>query len=631
MQQTQPNKSSHNARVTRLIASASAVAFLFALPAPDASALRFEPVSMTDTSSMEQSIKVSAADVTLGALFANTPDDLRDTAVMAAPAPGETITLSAYQMKKIAMQYDIAYEMDYLAPLVVLERIAPIADAQPVAANAEPLMVSVNTAPVVAGRHVTLGDIFAGYFSDTEVVIADAPAPGGFLVIPMSDVRQMAMLHGLSLKPVEGATQIRVKRRGTRVSNQDIEKLIATAIAEFGFQAFGSLSIEMADTKPLFIPVTDSINDVYVSGFRLTAPTRFAADLILPSGGTAPRSIEISGAFKPSGTTATTARRTAATQKVEEITPKLFLPTVGTQQSVLVKGNAVWLTDLFTGMPADMEDTEILKAPAPGMTTTLSGQMLTRIAEEAGLSLDLPAHIDKISIHRDGIRITSTDYRDLLKASLSLEGIGNDFEVELNSARSSVYLPVDRSIKDIFVESLDVAISRDRFTAVLSVPTGDFQPQTVRLSGRLIETREIPVFRRSVAPGDIIDESNISWTRVPLTKVTERVANDPNQMIGLTVKRAVGAGTLIKSSNLERPLAIKRGTPVLMSLQTGPMTLTTTVKAMTDGSVGDLIRVENMSSGQLVDARIVSEGRVEAVVVNTLVASLKQTAGPGSR
>ncbi len=83
--------------------------------------------------------------------------------------------------------------------------------------------------------------------------------------------------------------------------------------------------------------------------------------------------------------------------------------------------------------------------------------------------------------------------------------------------------------------------------------------------------------------------------------------NDPQQIIGSKVKRAVKAGDVIQANDI--CLVCRNDSVLIRAGQTG-LAIVTTGKALSDGAIGDEIRVQNSKSKRIIDGVITAVGEV---------------------
>lgn len=624
---------------------------------------------LPNTALLPLTIRVSGDYITLGDLFDTAPADLKDKAVLASPAEGNTLTLSAFQIKNLADQNSISYKMDYTQPTVKVQRVkTPLKSDQAL----PPLTVTLVRNPVVTTNHIYMGDIFKGYYSDTNVIIAEAPAPGKRLSLSMADIQSLAGLHGLTIKKTEPIKFINISRKGQAIPVSQLETIIKKELHDFGYQKVSGVTIFTLPAT-LYIPSNGNISDIYVADLSIIAANRFEADLIVPTGKPVPRSLTIKGSFN--SYTGFEAQQVAASLKVDDINirqgqnnvsepvsffdikaevktekqtivaaggqklpyslspeaeaiqepvpeiPELEIPepevlTVRLKSPVIVEGQSITLGEMFDFIPDDQAGERILAAPLPGKSINLSTVTVQRIAEDFGFKIDIPRHINQIVVHREGTRVTKDDFLDVISSRLISEGIDDRFKVDILFSGRDYYVPVTSDMGDMIVESLTISPKQDRFTVVIQVPSGTYQPHRARFNGRLLEMRNVPVLARSLTPGEEIALRDIRYKSVPLNRVSRGSIFDANQLVGMTVRRSISAGSLLKNADVVRPIVIKKGTPITITLVAGSMKLAAAGLALENGSIGDLVKIENLQSGKVIDAKVIGLGQVEAIFLS---------------
>ena len=80
--------------------------------------------------------------------------------------------------------------------------------------------------------------------------------------------------------------------------------------------------------------------------------------------------------------------------------------------------------------------------------------------------------------------------------------------------------------------------------------------------------------------------------------------------LGMELRRAVREGRVVRSRWLLRPSAVKRGDQVAIVLRRGGLEIRGRGRAVTDGAVGDRIRVVNSDSRRQIVGRVEEDGSV---------------------
>lgn len=270
------------------------------------------------------------------------------------------------------------------------------------------------------------------------------------------------------------------------------------------------------------------------------------------------------------------------------------------------------LGDVFTDV-GDLDREIVLEAPAPGSTKKLSIYELERMAADFGLAFERPRYLSSIKIYRAGVPVEKEDLKFLIAQELQVFGITDDYLVSIFGRIDRTMMPADRSLTDIRFENISVAERKDRFSLEVVIPTDGLDDRRIRVNGRLQEQRLAPVLRRAIAPGEIIQASDIEWRDMPASRLTRRIVMSENKLLGQTVRRTLNPGALINANDVEAPIAIEKGATIILRYRKGPMKLSYLVRAVQDGGIGDYIRVQNPKSKTMVEAKIVSTEMVEVI------------------
>jgi flagellar basal body P-ring formation protein FlgA len=126
--------------------------------------------------------------------------------------------------------------------------------------------------------------------------------------------------------------------------------------------------------------------------------------------------------------------------------------------------------------------------------------------------------------------------------------------------------------------------------------------------------RSVAVASRNLQRGEVIhandltsDVKNAGDLRLGFTLTTEA-------LIGKEVKYTINKGEAFRNSALDTPLVIKRGDTVTMEAAVGGISVRTNATAISDGRIGQQIRVKNIQSARVVNAKVVSAGKVQSIM-----------------
>jgi flagella basal body P-ring formation protein FlgA len=89
--------------------------------------------------------------------------------------------------------------------------------------------------------------------------------------------------------------------------------------------------------------------------------------------------------------------------------------------------------------------------------------------------------------------------------------------------------------------------------------------------------------------------------------------DDPAIAVGLTAARPISGGAIITNQQLVASKAVQRGQAVTLIADTGGMQVRMAGRALTDGLMNQRVKVQNLSSGKVVEGIARSEQVVEII------------------
>lgn len=285
----------------------------------------------------------------------------------------------------------------------------------------------------------------------------------------------------------------------------------------------------------------------------------------------------------------------------------------------VVDADIVTLGDLFSGA-GEKADTPVAYAPMPGKRAYFGARWLYRLAR--AYSLDwrpLSKHTQAVIERRSQI-IGREEIKDAVLSAMRARGIDDDLDVNLANSMLQLHVPAN-AMATVGVEEINYDSHTNRFAALLSAPADDPNAKRIRITGHMVRMTEIPVLTRRVLKGDVISQNDIDWIEVPADRLHKDAVLNPDSLIGKTPIRGIKEGNPIRLSEIRRPLLVKKGDLVTLSLQSKGLQLTAQGKALEHGADGDSIRISNLQSSQVVDATVTGPGRVTVSTQDQLAMS----------
>ena len=276
--------------------------------------------------------------------------------------------------------------------------------------------------------------------------------------------------------------------------------------------------------------------------------------------------------------------------------------------SVTVSGNYVHLGDLFTNT-GDMTEALVAYAPAPGKQAVFDARWLYRVAQRHGLTWRPLTPRNRAVVRRDSYVVTRQEIEDRILDLLREQGEDGDIRVFLSNRSLRLHVAGDESAT-MDIEDLSLNRQTNRFSALVVTPAGDPAAQRVRVTGRVFEMTEVPVLGRRILAGKVIRKGDIQWIKMRADQLQRDTITDSKDLIGLVPTRSLRDGKPVRASHVRRPLMVAKGNLVTMVLKGPSMLLTARARAQESGSKGDVIRVANTQSKQVLEAVVTGPGTV---------------------
>ena len=140
------------------------------------------------------------------------------------------------------------------------------------------------------------------------------------------------------------------------------------------------------------------------------------------------------------------------------------------------------------------------------------------------------------------------------------------------------------------------------------------QPWKVYVPVNLVVTQSVVVLRRNLPRGHQITSGDLAIERRDVSRLPGGYLATPAEALGKRLKQSLRAGAIIAPVSLQTELLIRRGQSVTLSAGGAGLSIRMLGKALMDGGLNQRIRVENISSGRVVEGLVRSAERVEILV-----------------
>ena len=191
----------------------------------------------------------------------------------------------------------------------------------------------------------------------------------------------------------------------------------------------------------------------------------------------------------------------------------------------------------------------------------------------------------------------------LLDETASLQG-----DVRVQPGRLDNRLRLDRCERPLEVYWPDGG----RRVGSVSVGVRCYSPSWTIFVRAAVEVHEaIWVSRRPLSRGTILGSDDLELSSQNITRLSAGYYGEKESLLGAMLTRSIVAGTVITPTMITLPAAVRRGERVTIQAGAGGIQVRMEGEALSDGAVGDLIRVRNLSSQQIIEAEVVAPGQVQ--------------------
>ncbi len=416
----------------------------------------------------------------------------------------------------------------------------------------------LNGAITVIGEDVTLGDIFTGFLTRPEKVVAQAPRPGQRLMLSTNFLTSLAHTYGLNWKPAAGTDHAVVYTPGQAVPPEDIINAVKAHLVAKGMPANYSLTTSAALPTLHVAPGTTLTVAVRDAAFNAQSRS-FSAVVEVPPGSPSAQIVSLRGPAMP----------------VVEV------PMLKEAISKNTPITAAMLT--MVEIPEDQMRADIITDPRVLIGKASKGYL------------------------RAGITLRNTDVAQMNLIDVPVLAVDSSRESAITETNVTYATFNAAELPNDVVMDSDHLIGRTpRRLLIAGTPVrrGDVQ---------LIRRVPVAVAARDLGRGDVLGIDDISWVNMNDNEVAPYTLTQEGDIVGRAAKYPIRAGQTLRKFDIDRPLAVERGKLVTMLYSAKMINLTVQGQSMEAGGVGDVIRVTNTKSRTIVTAEIVDSNTVRVV------------------
>ncbi len=149
---------------------------------------------------------------------------------------------------------------------------------------------------------------------------------------------------------------------------------------------------------------------------------------------------------------------------------------------------------------------------------------------------------------------------------------------------------------------------------IVGVRCTSSRPWTVYVPVNVFVSARVYTARRTLPRNHLLTAADLKVDERDVSGLSSGYLSDEKQLVGHRLKQQVIAGRIITPAMLEADLVVKRGQSVTLLATRRGITISMSGKALINGAIGQRIRVENSSSGRVVEGIVRSPETVEILL-----------------
>jgi flagella basal body P-ring formation protein FlgA len=149
---------------------------------------------------------------------------------------------------------------------------------------------------------------------------------------------------------------------------------------------------------------------------------------------------------------------------------------------------------------------------------------------------------------------------------------------------------------------------------MIELRCADPKPWHMYVPVRIVGTSPVAVTAHAIVSGTVIKAGDLKIEEHDLSELPIGFLDDPAIAIGLTASRPIAGGVYLTNQQLVAAKAVQRGQSVTLLADLGGMSVRMAGRAMSDGLMNQRVRVQNLSSGKIVEGIARSEQVVEIIL-----------------
>jgi flagella basal body P-ring formation protein FlgA len=284
------------------------------------------------------------------------------------------------------------------------------------------------------------------------------------------------------------------------------------------------------------------------------------------------------------------------------------LAQVRLKSETTIQGETVRLDQLLDGA-GEAARIAVFRAPSPGARGTIRADRIIEAARDMGIHGIEIGEIAAVIVHRPGRLISREDMKEAVSKLAGERGLPAGLDIVLDEHHPPRM--VDMARQDaVRVLHFQRDARNGRFEARLSLADTTETGEGWSVTGSMLEMREIAVPIGDLDRGEAIQAKDLVLIKRPASQVSSDIVRPIGDLVGMVPRRALKAGEPIRSIDLAKPILVEKSALVTVTYSTRGLSLAMRGRALGSGSIGDVIKVQNMQSKKVIEGVVSGQAQV---------------------
>jgi len=186
-------------------------------------------------------------------------------------------------------------------------------------------------------------------------------------------------------------------------------------------------------------------------------------------------------------------------------------------------------------------------------------------------------------------------------------GVSKDIRINVNDLDPRLRVPAcDQALTSFLPPGSDIFT-----TSTVGVQCKGKKPWTLYVPAQINILENVVITMRPLPRGHQISQQDITTVKRDVGGLHSGFFTDPAKVIGKLIKRSISVNSVLDPNLLQRTLMVRRGEQVIIIAKASGLEVRMMGKALMNGAQGDLIRVRNNTSKQIITGTVTGNGTID--------------------